>query len=60
MHRVFLSTISNNERAIACYKKCGFVVEGRLREHAWNRGRYVDLIYMGILKPEWEQREKDG
>jgi RimJ/RimL family protein N-acetyltransferase len=55
MNRVFLSTISNNERAIACYKKCGFVIEGRLREHAWNRGAYVDLIYMGILKSDWER-----
>lgn len=60
MNRVFLSTISNNERAIACYKKCGFQAEGRLRQHAWNRGQYVDLIYMGILKSEWEQRANHG
>lgn len=34
---------------------CGFVEEGRLREHVWSgsAGRYVDLVYMGILRREW-------
>lgn len=52
--RVWLSTNGNNERAIRCYRACGFVEEGRLRRHVWNNGRYVDFICMGILREEWE------
>jgi RimJ/RimL family protein N-acetyltransferase len=32
------------------------VEEGRLREQAWLDGRYVDMIYMGVLREEWLQR----
>jgi len=32
----------------------GFVQEGRLREHLWKSGKWIDLIQMGILKEEWE------
>ena len=49
-HRVWLKTHSENERAIRCYKACGFVEEGRLRQHLWLNGRYVDRVIMGILR----------
>ncbi len=54
LRRVWLTTISSNERALRCYRACGFVEEGRLRQHAWDAGKYVDLVYMGILREEWE------
>jgi len=52
MERVWLATHSENERAIRCYRACGFVEEGRLRRHLFLRGHYVDRIIMGILKDE--------
>ena len=60
MHRVWLSTMSTNERALRCYLACGFVEEGRLREHLWSDGKYVDFIYMGVLRSEWEKRSDVG
>jgi RimJ/RimL family protein N-acetyltransferase len=54
LHRVWLKTNSANERAIRCYKACGFIEEGRLRLHEWHNGKYVDTVYMGILREEWE------
>ena len=54
MQRVWLSTGSVNERALRCYKSCGFVEEGRLRRHNWGDGQYCDMVYMGILREEWE------
>lgn len=51
--RVWLEVHSENERAIRAYKACGFVEEGRLREHAWLDGRYVDMVFMGVLRDEW-------
>ncbi len=51
--RVFLRVNSRNERAIRAYRACGFVEEGRLRQHVWSNGAYDDLVYMGILREEW-------
>lgn len=53
VQKVWLTTSSNNERAIRCYRACGFVEEGRLRRHEWSGGEYIDLVYMGILREEW-------
>jgi RimJ/RimL family protein N-acetyltransferase len=52
--KVALDTSSSNERAIRCYRACGFVEEGRLRQHLWVGGQYVDEVHMGILRQEWE------
>jgi len=54
MHKVELGVHSTNARAIACYKKCGFVLEGCEREHDFYEGRYIDSLRMGILRKEWE------
>jgi len=51
--RVWLETHAANERAIRAYKACGFVEEGRMRQHVWLAGRFVDNIIMGVLREEW-------
>lgn len=56
--RVWLEVHSENERAMRAYKACGFVEEGRLREHAWLDGRYVDMVLMGVLREEWVNSER--
>ena len=56
--RISLETMAINERAIHAYRACGFVEEGRLREHEYWNGKYVDVICMGILRTEWETRRK--
>lgn len=60
LHKVWLTVNSDNERAIRSYERCGFVEEGRLRKHVWNNGRYIDLVYMGVLREEWEARFAGG
>jgi RimJ/RimL family protein N-acetyltransferase len=54
LHRVELGTFDFNERAQACYRKCGFVEEGCRRDDRYIDGRYHDLVIMGILRSEWE------
>ncbi len=54
LHRVELGTFDFNERAQACYRKCGFVQEGRRRQDRYIEGAYHDLLIMGILRSEWE------
>ena len=54
LRRVWLEVHSDNERGIRAYRSCGFVEEGRMREHAWLAGRHVDKVIMGVLREEWE------
>lgn len=53
LHRVQLEVVADNEAAIRLYAAVGFVQEGRLREHAYARGRFVDVIAMSVLRPDW-------
>ena len=58
LRRVSLIAIDLNERALACYRKCGFVTEGRDREAKFHRGEYRDFVRMGLLRSEWESRDQ--
>ena len=55
LRRVWLEDHASNERAIRAYRSCGFVEEGRMREHIWLDGRYLDNVLMGILRDEWRR-----
>ena len=54
LHRVGLRVLAMNFRAIRCYEKCGFVVEGRERESGLVDGVRVDDVIMGIVRADWE------
>jgi diamine N-acetyltransferase len=58
LRRIALDTLATNERAIRAYRACGFVEEGRLREHEYVDGAYVDTLTMGILRSEWEKMQR--
>lgn len=53
LRRVHLRALASNAGGLACYRKVGFVEEGRRRESAWVRGHYEDEIEMGLLRSEW-------
>jgi RimJ/RimL family protein N-acetyltransferase len=53
LNRVWLHVYDFNDRAVACYQKCGFQIEGRLRQHNYAEGRYFDSIVMGCLRDEF-------
>jgi RimJ/RimL family protein N-acetyltransferase len=54
LHRVGLHVRADNGRAIACYRKCGFVEEVRQRQFRYRAGRWIDGLEMGVLKREFE------
>jgi RimJ/RimL family protein N-acetyltransferase len=56
LHRGWLTTVEYNTRDIACYRRCGFIEEVRMRQHVYRHGRYWNFIQMGILQHEFERR----
>lgn len=53
LHKVDLRVLAYNKRAIASYKKSGFVQEGILRENAFLNNAWHDDIMMSILSREF-------
>ncbi len=58
LNRVSLSVFEYNQRAVRSYEKAGFVHEGRERGRLLRDGRRWDMLYMGILREEWEANQQ--
>lgn len=58
LHRVELSVLADNIRAIRCYQKVGFVQEGCRRDHYFRNGQYVDEYLFALLREEWAARKE--
>jgi RimJ/RimL family protein N-acetyltransferase len=59
-HRIEFKLDATNAKALSCYRKVGFVEEGRLRKHFWREGKWRDTLEMAMLEEEWfaEHRPK--
>jgi RimJ/RimL family protein N-acetyltransferase len=58
LNRVTLNVFEYNERAIKAYEKVGFQHEGRQRQMMNRFGQRWDMIFMGILRSEWEEKNQ--
>src|SRR5438874_1392086 len=59
-NRIELEVFEYNARAIAAYKKCGFVEEARLRLAHFSDGAFHDALLMAVLRTEFEAGNMDG
>jgi RimJ/RimL family protein N-acetyltransferase len=55
LNRVTLDVFEYNPRAIRSYENVGFKHEGRGRAWVNREGQRWDMVYMGILRREWEE-----
>ena len=60
LNRIALKVYANNERAIRAYEKAGFVHEGRMRQAVYRHGRYQDVLFMSVLREEWDARNEES
>lgn len=58
LHWVAVRVLDFNQRAIACYRRCGFVEEGRERECVLLDGAWHDDVIMGLLEGEYRAVSK--
>lgn len=54
LHRISLGVYEDNQSALNCYLKCGFIIEGVSRDITWFKDKYYSMIEMGILENEWK------
>ncbi len=51
LQRVELTVYTDNQGALALYRKFGFVEEGLARGYAFRQSEYVDALYMARIRP---------
>src|SRR5208283_5956624 len=49
LHTLKLEVIETNVRAVDFYAKSGFSQEGRLEEFVFKKGRWYDVVIMGMV-----------
>jgi RimJ/RimL family protein N-acetyltransferase len=57
VHRVGVRVEEDNDRALALYRRAGFLQEGRMRQAAFRDGRHADILLLSRLGPEWLKDE---
>lgn len=55
LNKVYLYVRSDNERAVAFYKKNGLEYEGCFREHIYSDGKFRDIYWFALRKRVFEQ-----
>lgn len=54
LNRIALRVFEENKRAVHLYEKVGFQHEGRWRQADFRHGRYHDILWMSVLRHEWQ------
>lgn len=60
LNRVFLRIYAVIKRAIRTYEKVGFVHEGCLRQAIFKNNKYSDVLFMSVLREEWDAKIKES
>lgn len=50
LHKIIARHDVNNPNSGNVMKKLGMVYEGTLKEHELNKGKYIDLVYYGLIR----------
>jgi RimJ/RimL family protein N-acetyltransferase len=58
LHRVWVRVFAFNVAGQHLFQKCGFAIEGRLREAKCLDGKYHDVIFMGMLEHELHENHR--
>ena len=55
LNRIQLHVYTENTPALKVYKKCGFIIEGTLRQAMYRAGNYYDFYVMGLIRKDWQE-----
>ena len=57
INKIWTHILADNEPSQIIFKKCGFRVEGRLRQHAFKNGQYTDVVHVGLCADQYKDKE---
>jgi RimJ/RimL family protein N-acetyltransferase len=53
LRRISSGVIAYNKRSLRYSLRCGYKIEGRFRKHVFRKGKYWDLVLLGLFRKEW-------
>lgn len=53
IHRIQANVLESNELSLKMHKKCGYKVDGLLRDAVYKSGRYQNQYVLSLLKEEF-------
>ena len=56
LNRIGSECYADNVASARVLEKCGFVLEGRIRQKVRREDHWVDDLIYGLLRSDWEQR----
>ncbi|WP_255158088.1 GNAT family N-acetyltransferase [Siphonobacter sp. BAB-5385] len=56
LHRIYLTVLPENDRAIRLYESFGFQQEGLYRKALFKNGQFTDVMGMSLLRNEFQSR----
>jgi RimJ/RimL family protein N-acetyltransferase len=54
LRRITATADAENVGSLRVMQKLGMINEGVLRQHRKTHGKFVNVVYCGILREEWE------
>lgn len=58
LHKIYSLDVADNHIALDSDKKYGFKVEGQLKEHIWQDGKYKDAVFVSLYRKDFNKRHK--
>lgn len=58
LNRIDSTVNASNTRSIAYNKKCGYMLEGTMRQAKYANGAFEDQVLMSILADDWRAQQK--
>lgn len=58
LNKIWTLILDTNEPSIRTFKKCGFEVEGNLRQHAFKGEKFRDVVLFGLLANHYSKFEQ--
>ncbi|MBW3624655.1 MAG: GNAT family N-acetyltransferase [Armatimonadetes bacterium] len=55
LHKISLSVLESNSRAVKLYESLGFAREGLLVDDQYRDGQYISSILMALFKSDWKK-----
>jgi len=59
LNRVYGELLHYNQNVLSLHKKMGFKEEGRLCEHVFKRGKFEDVIMIGLLAKDFDMLHRN-
>lgn len=59
LERVQLDVYAENKRAIRCYEKAGYIMEGTRRHAAVVHGKPANVHMMAVIREDWERSKAE-